>query len=261
MSSSATARLKCSKNSAGQVRAPRRRARPNRRTPPARTGWSPGSDRRSCTWGPASAPPCRQRMAWASSTPSYSSPRWKSSWAVDASAAAFPAARGACASTRTVPASTRTSKSIHSWPVSASHWEVRSRTAIEFPAAVIRSVGAAPISRLRQEGRPDFCDRPRIFLPSLYGQSLRSTRTWFSKSGYAVAHQSPIRIKAITPRRQPLAASAAPENPLFPTASNPHGQTSWPHNSVASPIGGPTPGGSQRGRNELIDMGGIGAGV
>jgi hypothetical protein len=76
------------------------------------------------------------------------------------------------------------------------------------------------------------------------------------------AHQSPIRIKACTPRGAwPLAAFAAPENPLFPTASIPRSRPCQPHSSVASPVGDPTPCGSRYGRNELINMGGIGAGV
>lgn len=62
-------------------------------------------------------------------------------------------------------------------------------------------------------------------------------------------------------RREPLAAFTAPENPLCPTASNPRSQTSRLHNVLASPIGDPAPFGSRCGRNELINMGGIGARV
>ena len=86
--------------------------------------------------------------------------------------------------------------------------------------------------------------------------------TWFSNIGCAAAHQSPIRIKAGTPcGAWPLAAFAAPENPLFPTVSNRGGRTSRPHKFLALPIGDPTPCGSRCGRNELFNLGGIGAGV
>lgn len=54
-------------------------------------------------------------------------------------------------------------------------------------------------------------------LPNLFSQPLSSPHTWFSIIGCAVAHQSPIRIKACAPRDAwPLAALAAPENLLFP---------------------------------------------
>jgi hypothetical protein len=56
----------------------------------------------------------------------------------------------------------------------------------------------------------------------------------------------------------PLAALAAPENPLFPTVSNPRGRSSRPHRSVASHGCDPTPCGSRCGRNELRCLGGIG---
>ena len=53
---------------------------------------------------------------------------------------------------------------------------------------------------------------------------LSCLHTWFSHIGCAVAHQSPIRIKAGAPcSAWPLAAFAAPENPLFPTVSNTRG--------------------------------------
>jgi hypothetical protein len=100
------------------------------------------------------------------------------------------------------------------------------------------------------------------FLSSQYFQPPRSLHTWFSNDGHAAAHQSPIRIKAIAPcGAGPLAAFAAPENPLFPTVSNRGSRASRPHSSLASPIGDPTPCGSRYGRNELFNLGGIGAGV
>jgi hypothetical protein len=57
-------------------------------------------------------------------------------------------------------------------------------------------------------------------LPNLSSPSPSSPHTWFSLLGCAAAHQSPIRIKACAPCGSwPLAALAAPENLLFPTAS------------------------------------------
>ena len=68
-------------------------------------------------------------------------------------------------------------------------------------------------------------------------RSRVSPHTWFSNVGVAVAHQSPIRIKALALcGAWPLAASAAPENPLFPGSSN-QGEPVGSHRSVASPPG------------------------
>jgi hypothetical protein len=105
--------------------------------------------------------------------------------------------------------------------------------------------------------------RPRILSFQSLSSQLRAHRTLGSRTLVApkrTSHPSGSRPSRLAARR-PLAAFAAPENPLFPTASNTRSRTCQPHSSVASPIGDPTPCGSRYGRNELIDMGGIGAGV
>jgi hypothetical protein len=105
--------------------------------------------------------------------------------------------------------------------------------------------------------------RPRILSLQSLSSQLRAHRTLGSRTLVApkrTSHPSGSRPSRLAARR-PLAAFAAPENPLFPTASNTRSRTCQPHSSVASPIGDPTPCGSRYGRNELIDMGGIGAGV
>ena len=76
---------------------------------------------------------------------------------------------------------------------------------------------ATPVNRHKQNPTTEV-----VFpsLPNLSSQPLSSPHTWFSIIGCAVAHQSPIRIKALSPcDAWPLAALAAPENLLFPTAS------------------------------------------
>ena len=105
--------------------------------------------------------------------------------------------------------------------------------------------------------------RPRTLSLQNLSSQLRAHRTLGSRTLVApkrTSHPSGSRPSRLAARR-PLAAFAAPENPLFPTASNNRSRTCQPHSSVASPIGAPTPCGSRYGRNELIDMGGIGAGV
>ena len=93
--------------------------------------------------------------------------------------------------------------------------------------------------------------------------ALCSTHTWFSNDGHAVAHQSPVRIKALRtlpcaapwPRWQPQKALCSPPCPILAAAGA--GRTDlWFHQ-----CGDPSLCGSRCGRNELIDLGGIGAGV
>ena len=78
--------------------------------------------------------------------------------------------------------------------------------------------------------------RPRILLPSSVFQSAEITaHLVLELVGCAVAHQSPIRIKAVRALRCVAPGCvAAPENPLFPTVSNRRGPTCRPHRSVAS---------------------------
>ena len=81
----------------------------------------------------------------------------------------------------------------------------------------------SPIGCLRQYGRTHFCGRLRILScqACISPKPVSSLHTWFSNHGCAIAHQSPIRIKAWTPcGAKPLAASAAPENRLFPAVSS-----------------------------------------
>jgi hypothetical protein len=121
----------------------------------------------------------------------------------------------------------------------------------------------SPISRPPSIATNPPAIRPHIpSFQNLSSPAASSPRTWFSNDGHVVAHQSPIRIKAVAPcGAEPLAALAAPENPLFPTVSNRGSRSSWLHRSLASPTGDPTPSGSRRGRNERCNLGGIGAGV
>ena len=100
--------------------------------------------------------------------------------------------------------------------------------------------------------------RPRILSFQSLSSQPRAHRTLGSRTLVApkrTSHPSGSRPSRLAARR-PLAAFAAPENPLFPTASNNRSRTCQPHSCVASPIGDPTPCGSRYGRNELIDMGG-----
>ena len=137
-----------------------------------------------------------------------------------------------------------------------------------FPIASRRSPGpasgeghplAAPVNRDERNTAHD----PASFSSKACIPTRRNRRTtWFSNFGCAIAHQSPIRIKAFAPcGAQPLAALAAPENPLFPTASNSRDRSSRSHRSMASHGCDPTPCGSRYGRNELLGLGGIGGGV
>jgi hypothetical protein len=64
--------------------------------------------------------------------------------------------------------------------------------------------------------------------------------TWFSITGCAVAHQSPIRIKAWCIKRRatryncPWPGTPAPENPLFLAVSSSIDRARRSHKSVAS---------------------------
>ena len=93
---------------------------------------------------------------------------------------------------------------------------------------------------------------------SRYSQPLSSPHTWFSNHGCAVAHQSPIRIKAVMPcGAWPLTASAAPENPLYLIVSNPRDRSGRsPNLWLRMRRCDPTPCGSRCGHNELFGMAG-----
>lgn len=95
-------------------------------------------------------------------------------------------------------------------------------------------------------------------IPCLFVRRTLGSRSWLRRCA-PVTHRD--QGMHTLQRREPLAAFTAPENPLYPTASNPRSQTSRLHNVLASPIGDPAPFGSRCGRNELINMGGIGASV